>query len=105
MIHTILVFPKMSSILDIFFLIPDNTPYMAEMTKEQMVLILGGSVKSATEALNSSRQAVWQWRDPLPRHLADRVIGAAIRKGYYENIAKFAPDYAAHPARTGVTNE
>lgn len=42
---------------------------------------LFGSIKQTASAIGCTRQAVSLWPNHLPRRIADRVIGAAIRLG------------------------
>jgi hypothetical protein len=50
------------------------------MTHQDIKRIFGSYAKCG-KALDMTRQAVWQWPDPLPDGYADRVIGACIRLG------------------------
>ena len=50
------------------------------MNKNQAVKVLGGSLKSAAEAIGITVQAVSAWPDELPKTIADRVEAAYHRK-------------------------
>jgi hypothetical protein len=50
------------------------------MTRQDVLRIFGSYAK-AGRALGMSRQAVWQWDDPIPTMYADRIIGACLRQG------------------------
>ena len=50
------------------------------MTKSEAIKLFGSPLGIA-EALEISRQAVYQWPEELPRSIEDRVIGAATRMG------------------------
>jgi len=51
------------------------------MDKEAAIKLLGGSPARAAELLEITPSAVSQWPPVLPRRLADRVLGAAVRHG------------------------
>lgn len=51
------------------------------MLKTQAIDLLGGTPARAAELLEVTPSAVSQWPDELPRRLADRVLGAAVRNG------------------------
>lgn len=51
-----------------------------DMTKQQAIDLLGGSIVSAADELGVTRQAVEKWPDVLPLRIADRVRGAWARK-------------------------
>lgn len=51
------------------------------MDKKRAIDLLGGSPAKAAEKLGVTPSAVSQWPDELPRRLADRVLGAAVRHG------------------------
>jgi len=40
-----------------------------------------GSASDLARAIGCTPSAVFQWPDPLPSRIADRVIGAAVRSG------------------------
>ena len=48
------------------------------MRKTDGIEVLGGSARSAAEAIGVSPQAVGDWPDPLPPRIADRVIAAWV---------------------------
>ena len=50
--------------------------------KKQHVIDFFLGVPKTAEVLGITRAAVHGWPDPLPPRIADRVIGAAYRKGY-----------------------
>lgn len=50
------------------------------MTKEEAIVLLGGSVVKAAEAIGINSQAISQWPDVLPARLTDRVQAALYRK-------------------------
>jgi hypothetical protein len=50
------------------------------MTKQDAISIFGG-VPALAEAVGTTRQAIYQWKDDLDQAKTDRVIGAAIRLG------------------------
>ncbi len=50
------------------------------MQKQKAIEMLGGTPGKAAKALGyTAVQTVYQWPDPLPQFLADRVNGAAMR--------------------------
>jgi len=51
------------------------------MNKKFAIELLGGSPAKAAALLDVTPSAVSQWPDELPRRLADRVLGAAVRNG------------------------
>lgn len=51
-----------------------------DMTKQQAIALLGGTVTSAAAELGVTYQAVEKWPDVLPGRIADRVRGAWARK-------------------------
>jgi hypothetical protein len=51
------------------------------MNKRQAIDLLGGTPAKAAVLLDVTPSAVSQWPDELPRRLADRVLGAAVRNG------------------------
>jgi transcriptional repressor of cell division inhibition gene dicB len=54
---------------------------MRLMDKKQAIDLLGGTPAKAAVLLEVTPSAVSQWPDTLPRRLADRVLGAAVRNG------------------------
>jgi len=50
------------------------------MNKKYAIYIFG-SVQKLADALDISRQAIYQWPDVLPQRLSDEITGAAIRLG------------------------
>lgn len=65
------------------------------MDKKQAIDLLGGSPARAAELLGVTPSAVSQWPDELPRRLADRVLGAAVRHGIQVGSAVLAADASA----------
>jgi transcriptional repressor of cell division inhibition gene dicB len=51
------------------------------MDKKLAIDLLGGTPAKAAALLEVTPSAVSQWPDDLPRRLADRVLGAAVRHG------------------------
>lgn len=51
------------------------------MDKKLAIELLGGSAVRAAALLQVTPSAVSQWPEKLPRRLADRVLGAAVRHG------------------------
>lgn len=51
------------------------------MHKRLAIELLGGTPARAAELLEVTPSAVSQWPEELPRRLADRVLGAAVRHG------------------------
>lgn len=49
------------------------------MKKSKAIKLLGGTTRSAAEALGVTFQAVSKWPDPLPQRISDRVLGAHAR--------------------------
>lgn len=49
------------------------------MDKQTAIDLLGGSLKSAAEAVGVTPQAVSGWPDPLSKKIADRVQAALWR--------------------------
>lgn len=70
------------------------------MDKKRAIDLLGGSPAKAAEKLGVTPSAVSQWPDELPRRLADRVLGAAVRHGIDVSGAAdpAQPQEAAHGA-------
>jgi transcriptional repressor of cell division inhibition gene dicB len=52
---------------------------MSNITKQEAIAMLGGSIKSAAKAIGCTVQAVYKWPDVLPTRIADRVIAARTR--------------------------
>jgi hypothetical protein len=50
------------------------------MRKNDAIHILGGSTQKAADALGVTYQAVKVWPETLPLRIADRCIGAYVRK-------------------------
>ena len=50
------------------------------MRKNDAISILGGSKQKAADALGVTYQAVSVWPEELPLRIADRCIGAYVRK-------------------------
>lgn len=50
------------------------------MKRTKAISLLGGTVPAAAGALEVSQQAVTKWPPVLPRRIADRVLGAYMRK-------------------------
>lgn len=69
-----------------------------DMTKQQAIGLLGGSVTSAAAELGVTRQAVEKWPDVLPDRIADRVRGAWARKNVPQ-LMPSATDTATTEAR------
>lgn len=70
------------------------------MDKKQAIDLLGGSPARAAELLGVTPSAVSQWPEELPRRLADRVLGAAVRNGInvgtaVRNVDEQEPRHAA----------
>lgn len=53
---------------------------MDQITKTQAIKTLGGSVKSAAQAIGCTVQAVHKWPDVLSPRIADRVVAAQARR-------------------------
>lgn len=60
------------------------------MKKQDVLEHFGGPTKTA-EALDLTPGAISQWKDPLPRAVADRVLAWFIRAGKLPP-AKLMPD-------------
>ena len=52
--------------------------YPSIMTKSDAIQLFG-DVKSLSNALNITRQAIYQWPEDINESTKDRIIGAAIR--------------------------
>lgn len=52
---------------------------MSNITKTEAIAMLGGSTKSAAQAIGCTVQAVHKWPDVLSARIADRVIAAQTR--------------------------
>lgn len=50
------------------------------MRKTEGIEVLGGSARSAAEAIGVSPQAVCDWPELLPPRIADRVVAAWARQ-------------------------
>lgn len=50
------------------------------MDKQAAIEFFGGLSETA-EAIGCTRQSIYDWPDPLPRRIADRVIAAIVRAG------------------------
>lgn len=50
------------------------------MKRTKAIFLLGDTVSAAAAALEVSQQAVAKWPPVLPRRIADRVLGAYMRK-------------------------
>ncbi len=50
-----------------------------QMSKAEAVKLLGGSVKSAAQAIGCTPQAVHKWPDVLSPRIEDRVVAALLR--------------------------
>jgi len=51
------------------------------MEKQTAINLLGGSIRSASEAVGVTYKAVHKWPDPLTPRIADRVAAALVRLG------------------------
>jgi len=51
------------------------------MKKSEAIKIFGRTQESMASSLGITKSAVSQWPEELPQHVADRVIGAAVRLG------------------------
>lgn len=60
------------------------------MKKSEAIQLLGGSVKEAAATLGVTYQAVEKWPEELPPRIADRVLGAHVRKSMPELVSKLA---------------
>jgi len=56
------------------------------MNKSKAIEMLGGTVAEAAKTLGVSYQAVDKWPDELPQRIADRVLGAHVRKTHPELV-------------------
>lgn len=56
------------------------------MRKDQAIDLLGGTKKAAAHALGMTPQAIHNWPDPLPRPMADRVLGVRLRMEWREAL-------------------
>ena len=63
------------------------------MKKEKAIVLLGGTVVKAAEAIGIKPQAISQWPDVLPARLIDRVQAALYRQQIEKSPASTA---AAH---------
>jgi hypothetical protein len=52
---------------------------MSNITKTDAIAMLGGSTKSAAQAIGCTVQAVHKWPDVLSPRIADRVVAAKTR--------------------------
>ena len=52
------------------------------MEKKTAIAYLGGSVDKAASELGCSKPTVYRWPEKLPRHIADRVLAAIVRRRY-----------------------
>lgn len=52
---------------------------MDTLTKHKAIELLGGTAKSAAQAIGCTVQAVNKWPDQLSPRIADRVIAAQLR--------------------------
>lgn len=50
------------------------------MDKQTAIRLLGGSVKKAADAIGIKPQAIYQWPDPLPPRISDRVEACIARQ-------------------------
>ena len=55
------------------------TAVQCAMQKEIAIQLLGGSIKSASEAIGITYWAVYKWPDTLPKRISDRVEAALSR--------------------------
>ena len=60
------------------------------MKKTEAIQLLGGSVKEAATTLGVTYQAVEKWPEELPPRIADRVLGARVRKSMPELVSQLA---------------
>ncbi len=58
------------------------------MNKSEAIEIFG-SVSKLASALGVTRHAIYMWPNELPKATQDRVIGGAVRAGFYEKVAHF----------------
>ena len=61
------------------------------MKKEQAIVLLGGTVVKAAEAIGIKPQAISQWPDVLHARLIDRVQAALYRAQMEQSPASTAP--------------
>lgn len=50
------------------------------MKKTDAITKLGGTYRSAADAIGCTRQAIQDWPDELPRRIEDRVLAALYRR-------------------------
>jgi hypothetical protein len=65
------------------------------MTKSQALQLFGGRVADLADALDMTRQGVYQWPDELTPGQADRVRGAALRLGLTDRLSELESGAAA----------
>lgn len=70
------------------------------MTKEDAIVLLGGSVAKAAESIGINSQAISQWPEVLPARLIDRVQAALYRKQMEKSPASPTP----HPTTQEVSH-
>lgn len=59
------------------------------MTKADAISIFG-TVFDLSVAINTTRQAIYQWPDDLDQRRADQVTGAAMRLGKLPAVTDFS---------------
>lgn len=56
------------------------------MKKQTALVLLGGTVQAAADALGCACKTVRAWPDPLPQAAADRVLGARLRLEWHSRL-------------------
>lgn len=73
----------------------DRVCFNSRMEKQKAIELLGGTVRSAADAIGISYQAVKDWPEVLPPRIADRVEAAAYRALMAESMSQPQPEKAA----------
>ena len=70
---------------------------MKHTTKTEAIAMLGGSVKSAAQAIGCTVQAVHKWPDVLSPRIADRVTAAKTRLKDSKSKPSRQPEWFKEP--------
>ena len=65
------------------------------MTKSDAVAKLGGTYKSAADAIGCTRQAIQDWPEDLPRRIEDRVLAVLYRRALADGTITESADASA----------
>ncbi len=66
-------------------------PTYDPMKRETALALLGGTPARAARTLGCRAVTVYRWPDPLPRHVADRVLACWLRLSVRDRMSRGEP--------------